>query len=195
MVDFDTLSKISHNTSMIDVLKYYGIEIHPAGTDRVKTICPFHDDHNPSMVVYINDKHINESFCCYVDNTAGDPFHFIRTMEDDFNQAWVVLCKINGIPCEDIPFSELDKLLLPQKQYEESRSINSINFQISTMYRDFYKQRSKKIDDSKKKELSEVIEKRLQQFDQFLSNSPSYSDVHQYYKTELSRLKNLQSSF
>ena len=71
MVDFDLLNDISHKTSMLDVLDYYGIEYQNSSADRCKAVCPFHDDHSPSLIIYINNEHDKESFCCYVDNTAG----------------------------------------------------------------------------------------------------------------------------
>lgn len=196
MVDFDLLNDISHKTSMLDVLDYYGIEYQNSSADRCKAVCPFHDDHSPSLIIYINNEHDKESFCCYVDNTAGDAFHFIRTMEGgDFWKAWAILCHINKIDNNQSEYvSELDRLLTPTIEREKKQSTNSINLQISTMYRDLLKQ-IKQQEIGNLKELEEIIDQRYQELDAFLSTNPSYVDLHSYFKTDLTRLKSIKQQY
>jgi DNA primase len=198
MVDFDYLRHVSHSTPMQAVLEYYGIEYHNAGTDRYKCVCPFHDDHDPSLIIYTTSDHKDESFCCYVDNNAGDPFLFIRLMEGgDFNQSWAILCHLNGIvDSEASEIDRLDTLLRPSREESsDKRSINTINYQISTMYRNLYKQKLPTLDVSRLKELAIIIDSNYQLLDGLLSKNPSYAELHQHYKRELDRLKQLQQSF
>lgn len=181
---------------MLAVLDYYGVEYHNNGTDRFKCLCPFHDDHSPSLIIYTSSDHTNESFCCYVDNAAGDPFHFIRLMEGgDFNHAWSILAHINGV--EDPDASQIDRLDLLFKSKDVSpdrRSINTINYQVSAMYRGLYKSKLS-LPAEKLLELTSLIDDRLKSLDELLSTNPSYVDLHQYYKFELDRLKIIQQSF
>jgi len=185
------LREISSNTSMLDVLDFYDIEYHNAGPDRYKCLCPFHNDHNPSLVIYTTKDHKSESFCCYVDNKAGDSFLFIRLMEDDdFNQAWSVLCHINKI--EDTSAGKIDKLDMLFKSTStgsDTRSISNINFQISIMYRDLFKECLGNL------ELAKAIDIQLKQLDEFFVTNPSYVQAHQYFKYEIDRLKALRTQF
>lgn len=196
MVDFDRLSQISHETSFLDVLDHYGIEYQTAGTDRYKILCPFHDDHTPSLVVYTNSTHEKESYCCYVDNNAGDVFHFIRNMEDgDFQQSWSILCLINNI--EDSEALPIDKVssLLKIKDRNDSRPINLINAELSTLYRRLYYTKKAKLSPQILQELVQQIDRNFQFLDDYLDSSPSYVDLQRYRKIELDKMKQLQLRF
>lgn len=193
MVDFDRLNEISHSTSMLEVLEYYDIYFYAIGADRYRATCPFHNDHSPSLVVYTSSDQRDESFCCYVDNTAGDVFHFIREMEGDFKQAWLVLCEIRGIK-DGYGGDQLTPLVKPKRVFD-NRSIDTINRQLSFTYRDLYKKLEDKVSESNKLKLSSLIDKRYKAFDEYLSSSPAYADVHQYFKIELLRLKKLYQHF
>lgn len=197
MVEFDYLRQVSHSTSMLDVLDYYNIDYHNAGASRFKCVCPFHDDHTPSLIVYTSNDHSDESYCCYVDNNAGDAFHFIRNMEHgDFNQAWSVLCHINGIKDVDaLKIDQLDLLFKGNKDQEDKRPTNSINHQISTMYRDLYRQKSSNLAEDRLKELAATIDSRFHELDKFLSNNPPFNYVHNYYKEELQHIKRIGKAF
>lgn len=197
MVDFDRLNYISHTTSMIDVLDYYDISFDHLSTDRYKCLCPFHDDHNPSLVIYVKPDHVEESFYCYACNAGGDPFHFIREMEgDDFKQAWTILCHINGIDDSEAgTVDQLNDLLRMKKQREDRRSVNAINSQISIMYRDLYKSFQSELSKERLEELTRFIDKRFKHLDNYLNSNPSYADLHQFFKNELIRLKQLQQHF
>jgi DNA primase len=188
MVDFDILNQISHSTSMLSVLDYYQIKYHRSGNNRYRAVCPFHDDHSPSLVIYTSGTQQNESYCCYVDNMAGDVFHFIRGMEKDFKQAWSVLCHINNISDTDADkIDDLEIALNNKQQFEQARSINTINYQISQMYY----QLSQKL---QAESVNEKIDCRYKQLDLFLTTQPSYSEVRLYYKAELEIYKQIQRS-
>lgn len=198
MVDFARLKEISHSTSMLDVLDYYGIDYINNGTDRYKCVCPFHDDHDPSMVIYTNNEHRSESFCCYVDNIAGDSFHFIRSMEGgDFKQAWRVLCHVNQITDEEAgEINLIDSMLREAGTHkEEKRSTNLVNYQISRMYYKLYEDVRNILDENRLKELDSKIQERLQALDDYLETSPSYAEVHQYMKMEINKIKEIQKQF
>ena len=73
-------------TSLLKVLDYYGIEYENSSNDRYKALCPFHKDHDPSLVIYTEDVE-RHSYCCYVCNASGDATWFIRQVEKEDNEA------------------------------------------------------------------------------------------------------------
>ena len=195
MVNFDKLRQISHSTSMIKVLDYYNIDYSSTGNNRYKIVCPFHNDHDPSLVIYTNDDHMDESFCCYVDNIAGDSFLFIRRMENnDFNKAWSVLCHINGIADTDAQSIDgLDLLFQNTKtQSVDTRSIAKINYEISTLYRDLGKKHKESLHKQHLQGFYKQIDKRFQQLDNFLTSNPSFSEMQSFFKQEMEVIKRLQ---
>ncbi|MBS0264654.1 MAG: DNA primase, partial [Planctomycetes bacterium] len=48
------------------------------GGREFKGLCPFHDDHNPSMVVYVE----RQSFKCWSCNEGGDCYAFVMKREN-----------------------------------------------------------------------------------------------------------------
>lgn len=194
MVDFNVLRKISHSTSILKVLDHYGVMYTFSSGGRYKAVCPFHNDHTPSLVIYTHEHHQDESFCCYVDGSAGDPFRFIQLMEADFRKAWSVLCHINGISDKDA--NTLDSLDLASRQIQETHekedvSIDTYNFQISVMYRNLLKQYKETQHYST---LSDRIDKRFYELDKYLDTSPSPAQLRQYYLHELQHIKLLQTA-
>lgn len=195
MVNFDRLRQISHSTSILSVLDFYNLEYFSIGNNRYKMVCPFHNDHDPSLVIYTSEDHIDESFCCYVDNIAGDSFHFIRKMEgNDFNKAWSVLCHINGIlDSESQSIDHLDMLFHNKKQRSiDPRSVNKINYEISTSYRDLVKKNLDLLDEASKIKLLQSVDKRFFELDAFLSQNPSFAEMQLFFKKEIENIKGLQ---
>jgi DNA primase len=192
MVDFDYLRDVSQTTSFLDVLDYYNIDYHNSGTDRYKILCPFHDDHSPSLIIYTNSSHDSESFCCYVDNTAGDIFHFIRQMEGgDFQKAWSILCHINGI--EDVEADPIDRVAsLLKVKSDDPRPANNINAELSSLYRRIYYSMRAKLSEEELLEFTRKLDGNLKELDAFLDTRPPYVDLQRYRKIELEKMKVLQ---
>ncbi len=197
MVDFDRLNYLSHTTSMLSVLEYYDIDYQNSAPDRYKSLCPFHDDNTPSLIVYIKEKHEEESFCCYACNEAGDAFHFIRQMEGgDFQQGWTILCHINGVEDDEAnTVDQLNDLLRMRQGKQDTRSVNAISSQVSVMYRKLYQSFQTKLSSDDQSELAMFIDKRFKHLDTYLHSNPSYADLHQYFKHELTHLKQLRQHF
>jgi hypothetical protein len=59
------------------VMDYYNVTLHPQDKDgkRFLAVCPFHNDHDPSMSVY------NKRYKCYTCSESGDVFDFIQKKE------------------------------------------------------------------------------------------------------------------
>jgi hypothetical protein len=46
----DRVKQVKEANDIVSVIEGY-LELRPAGGARFKALCPFHDDHNPSLVV------------------------------------------------------------------------------------------------------------------------------------------------
>lgn len=64
--------------NVVGVLHHYGVQVGSLnGSGTVKALCPFHDDHEPSLVVDLN----RGSFVCYGCGWRGDLFDFVERVE------------------------------------------------------------------------------------------------------------------
>ncbi len=89
--------QIKDASDIIDVVGGY-VTLLPAG-GKFKGLCPFHDDHTPSMIV--DPKWQN--FKCWACGKAGDVFTFIQEKERvDFREARELLARRAGISLEKI---------------------------------------------------------------------------------------------
>jgi DNA primase len=103
----DTSQEIKNRLSIVDVVREYAT-LHPSGsTGNYKMICPFHDDHSPSMVV--NEK--KGLAWCFVCNSGGDIFSFVQKIENcSFPEAVRLLADKAGIQMEKyIPETKKDE--------------------------------------------------------------------------------------
>lgn len=81
------IRSLNQKLSILEVLDYYGIEYDEKLDGRYEAICPFHNDHSPSLHIYTENPSGMDSWCCYVCNDNGDCFRFIQGMSDNFQQA------------------------------------------------------------------------------------------------------------
>jgi DNA primase len=89
--------QIKEASDIVDVVGGY-VTLQPAG-GKFKGLCPFHDDHAPSMIV--DPKWQN--FKCWACGKAGDVFSFIQEKERvDFREARELLARRAGISLEKI---------------------------------------------------------------------------------------------
>lgn len=69
------LQQIKDSINIVDVIEHYRLnEFKRLSQDRATAVCPFHDDHNPSLSVD-NSRQIYKCFAC---GAGGDVFHFVR---------------------------------------------------------------------------------------------------------------------
>lgn len=99
------------------------LTLKPAGA-TYKGLCPFHDDHRPSLDVDPR----RQRYRCWACGAHGDVFQFVMAMEKvDFREARAILARRAGIPLEETPNSGpasqrrrwLDALQWAQQQYHE----------------------------------------------------------------------------
>lgn len=185
MNDFKKLREISEATSMVDVLNYYQIECHEAG-DKHKCRCPFHDDSSPSMTIYHeNDK---DSWYCWVCAEGGDSFKFIREIENnDYQKAWSIICGINKI--EDPNAFSIENLKpIFNRPYNVKKMEAEKSFTLMHQLAGLTREYSKKLSPDSLPQVDEL----LLELDTFLLEELSYADVYQYYKTFLTKLKQIK---
>ena len=83
---------------LAEVVARYGIDLRPGGAGRLLGRCPFHDDHQPSLTLYLHDP-ADEHFHCFAGHCAahGDVIHFVRRLErQSFWEAVATLTGVNG---------------------------------------------------------------------------------------------------
>jgi DNA primase len=88
-----TLAAIKQAVDIVTLVGEYGLPLHRTGS-KYKTICPFHDDHNPSMELNPD----RQSFKCWSCGAGGDIFDFVKDFERvDFPEALRMLADRAGV--------------------------------------------------------------------------------------------------
>ena len=90
-----TLAAIKNAVDIVALVGEY-LPLHRAGS-KFKALCPFHDDHNPSLE--LNPE--RQSFKCWSCGAGGDVFDFVKNYERvDFPEALRMLADRAGIVLE-----------------------------------------------------------------------------------------------
>lgn len=71
----EVIADIKAQISLIDLFLDYSIPIHATSEDSYKGICPWHDDHNPSLVVW------TDHYRCFGCGVAGDAYDLVQDRE------------------------------------------------------------------------------------------------------------------
>lgn len=118
----DTKEEIKSRLSIVDVVGDYAT-LHPNGSSGFKCLCPFHDDHSPSMIV--NDK---KNFAwCFACNSGGDIFGFVQKIENcSFPEALRLLAEKANVPLENIK--------IPTKKDEDEKERLFVIMETATEY-------------------------------------------------------------
>lgn len=91
-IDFDLVKEIKQRADIVDVISFYLTSVQKKGKGYV-AVCPFHDDHDPSMQIS-KDK---QTFHCFVCQTGGDVFTFVQKYDKcSFEEAVRKVCDIIG---------------------------------------------------------------------------------------------------
>ena len=75
-IDNEEINKIRVQANIADIISSYNIDIEKKGKDY-KCICPFHDDHSPSMSI----SESRQIFKCFVCGVGGNVFSFVEQYE------------------------------------------------------------------------------------------------------------------
>jgi DNA primase len=76
LFDNATISRIQQATDIVELISEY-LSLAPKGTEMVG-VCPFHEDHRPSM--YVNSG--KQIFKCFACGAGGDVFKFVQLKEN-----------------------------------------------------------------------------------------------------------------
>ena len=91
-IDEETIKKIRSENDIVDVIGSY-LPLVQKGKNYF-AVCPFHDDHSPSMSIS-KDKQI---YRCFVCGASGNVISFVRDYEKvSFQEALEILGKNVGI--------------------------------------------------------------------------------------------------
>ena len=74
-ITFEEVLSIQRKVNIVDVIKNY-ISLTPRGKNYFG-VCPFHDDHNPSMSV----SEEKQMYKCFVCGASGNVFNFVKEYE------------------------------------------------------------------------------------------------------------------
>ena len=84
-VDF---KKLLENISIDDVAKRLGMEIRAETPIRFKTLCPFHDDKTPSLLIDSSRSEGPQHFHCFACGAHGDAIDLVKeTLHLGFKEA------------------------------------------------------------------------------------------------------------
>jgi DNA primase len=111
--------------TIVDLLKKYNLLLQEMGS-RYRICCPFHDDSNPSLVVYPE----TNSWYCFTCGFGGSPVKFMMYFEKlSYDDA----CNKLGMNNFDIDVEEIMK-----QQPKVEKDLNEeLNFMVSSKVQDF----------------------------------------------------------
>ena len=112
-IDSNLAKEIKARADIVDVISYYLNSVQKKGR-RYVAMCPFHDDHDPSLQI---DKE-KQMFRCYVCDSGGDVFSFVQKYEKcSFVEAIKKVAEIIGYDDprlhEKTPIKKVDENLVP----------------------------------------------------------------------------------
>lgn len=103
---------------ILSLLEHYGIEVERNG----KCLCPFHEDHDPSMLINKNKNRLE----CYVCNKKWDSISFVQDKENvSFRKSVEILAKMQGKNFTDAENKNEISILKLTKKEKEVLGINS----------------------------------------------------------------------
>ena len=75
-IDNEELNDIRSKANIVDIISSYGIEVIKKGKDYV-CVCPFHNDHSPSMSISVS----RQIYKCFACGEGGNVFTFVQNYE------------------------------------------------------------------------------------------------------------------
>jgi DNA primase len=124
-----TIEEIKRRADIVDVVSQH-VALRPAGGERWKACCPFHDEKTPSFYVS-RDKGFFKCFGC---GAAGDIFKFLQRVENiSFPEAKKQLAERYGVP-----LPRFGKELSPEQQavYDERDRLSKITAASAAFFRE-----------------------------------------------------------
>ncbi|MDD2505021.1 MAG: DNA primase [Bacilli bacterium] len=137
MIPNEDINKIRINANIVDIISSY-INLEPKGKNFFG-ICPFHDDHNPSMSVS-SEKQI---YTCFVCGASGNVFTFVQSYENTtFPDAVNIVAKKIGYNLNyKTSFNKPNKDLLAIVDLANKYYVNNLNSELGKSARKYLSKR------------------------------------------------------
>jgi len=165
------IMNLNKKVSLIKVLDHFSIP-YEALDDRFRITCPFHDDDNPSLIVYRDNDDGRDSFWCPPCDQAGDVFLFIRLMikkkrdlgldsKADFAEALDLLRKLSGVETRILNFKEtiIEKLNNNEEEIKAKNLEKKFFYMCGVIVRDAVEQ--KRLTEKEAEKIFRIIDERL----------------------------------
>jgi DNA primase catalytic core len=91
----EQISELAQKANIVEIAEKLGLHVGVRQTASTKVLCPFHDDHNPSLQLYRD----SNKFHCFVCGAHGDVYDLIKKCKNcDFREALEWLAKQYAFP-------------------------------------------------------------------------------------------------
>jgi len=91
----EVIQGFNNRLRLLEILDYYEIDYNEECTSgRFRCLCPFHNDHAPSLIIYTDNESGQDSWWCPPCDETGDCFRFIQMMEKSFQESVEVARKV-----------------------------------------------------------------------------------------------------
>ena len=125
---------IKDSVDMVEVMLDCGVDVcmTPVANGEYKAVCPFHDDHSPSMSVNTELKLYN----CFSCGAGGDVFKFIQNIKDiNFNETLDYLQKYLDLTDVYLPkfFNEFSKFVVTSQAALYRTQENLANIELAPL--------------------------------------------------------------
>ena len=125
MISKETIDTIKYRADIVSVANSLGLNLKKQGR-LYAAVCPFHDDHDPSLK--INQQ--TGTFNCYVCGAHGDVFDLVMKLRNcDFIEAAKELAKQYGVEIQDDHKPQDPEKEQRRKSYEEAMKVATEWFQ------------------------------------------------------------------
>lgn len=125
MITKETIDTIKYRADIVSVANSLGLNLKKQGR-LYAAVCPFHDDHDPSLK--INQQ--TGTFNCYVCGAHGDVFDLVMKLRNcDFIEAAKELAKQYGVEIQDDHKPQDPEKEQRRKSYEEAMKVATEWFQ------------------------------------------------------------------
>ncbi len=120
--DSSIFKEVAAKASIVSVISYeLGSNAVIKKGSNYRCVCPFHDDHNPSMQINV----AQNNFKCFVDHSFGDPIDFVEKYEHISKiEALKKVCQICSIPLPEELANK--KTFVPQIEIQYKRELEAL---------------------------------------------------------------------
>jgi len=177
--------EIKGTVSLVEEIEKSGVTVLPAGPNRMRCVCPFHPDNDPSMVINLNQE--VETYKCFGCSEKGSVIDFamkrysigLKDAIDYFKQGHILEF------AEDV---DVSKLIDRGTKRKKKRAISSMMFQTSIMFRSFIRRSpSPKKDLMKMKPILEMADEAA-----FLESFEYLEKSHRALKRQIKETRMMQ---